>query len=44
MTCAEGTLILTKLDTSLVPPEIRYSVRIHTNMNGRLSSTVWSLP
>ena len=32
MTCAEGTLILTKLDTSHVPPEIRYSVRIHANM------------
>ena len=32
MTCAEGTLILTKLDTSRVPPEIRYSVRIHANM------------
>ena len=32
MTCTEGTLILTKLDTSRVPPEIRYSVRIHANI------------
>ena len=32
MTCAENTLILTKLNTSRVPPEIQDCVGIHANM------------
>ena len=29
MTCAEGRLLLTKLDMSRSLPEIRYSIRVH---------------
>ena len=32
MTCAEGRLLLTKLDMSRAPPEIRYSIRVHADM------------
>ena len=31
-TDAEGRLLLTKLDMSLAPPEIRYSIRVHADM------------
>ena len=32
MTCAEGRLLLTKLDMSRSLPEIRYSIRVHADM------------
>ena len=32
MTCAKGRLLLTKLDMSRAPPEIRYSIRVHADM------------
>ena len=32
MTCAEGILLLTKLDMSRAPPEIRYSIRVHADI------------
>ena len=32
MTCAEGRLLLTKLDMSRAPPEIRYSICVHADM------------
>ena len=37
MTCAEGRLILAKLDMSRAPPEIRYSIRVHVDMTWKAS-------